>query len=95
MREVDDLLKRRPGLGTLAADAGALRAQLSKEHGSSVPAASALTAAELRLLPMPSTRLSFPAIAAVPVPLHDQVAGDVDLPQAGGLLTQPGRRPVP
>ena len=31
----------------------------------------------------------------VPVPQHDQVAGDVDLPQAGGLLTQPGSRPVP
>ena len=37
MREVDDLLKRRPGLGTLAADARALRTQLSRERGSSVP----------------------------------------------------------
>ena len=64
MREVDDLLKRRPGLGTLAADAGALRAQLSRERGSSVPGASALTAAELRLLPLLSTHLSFPEIAA-------------------------------
>ena len=45
MREVDDLLKRRPGLGTLAGEAGALRAQLSRERGSSVPGASALTAA--------------------------------------------------
>ena len=63
MREVDDLLKRRPGLGTLAADAGALRAQLSRERGSSVPGASALTAAELRLLPLLSTHLSFPEIA--------------------------------
>ena len=63
MREVDDLLKRRPGLGTLATDAGALRAQLSRERGYSVPGASALTAAELRLLPMLSTHLSFPEIA--------------------------------
>jgi LuxR family maltose regulon positive regulatory protein len=63
MREVDDLLRRRPGLGTLAGEAGALRAQLSKEHGSSVPGASALTAAELRLLPLLSTHLSFPEIA--------------------------------
>src|SRR5271166_5342520 len=31
----------------------------------------------------------------VPVPHHDQVAGDVDLLQAGGLLTQLGSRPVP
>ena len=63
MREVDDLLKRRPGLGTLAADAGALRAQLANERGSSLPGASALTAAELRLLPLLSTHLSFPEIA--------------------------------
>jgi len=61
IREVDDLLRRRPGLGTLAADAGALRDQLSKERGSGVPA---LTAAELRLLPLLSTHLSFPEIAA-------------------------------
>ena len=64
MREVDDLLKRRPGLGTLVGDAETLRAQLSKERGSSVPGVSALTAAELRLLPLLSTHLSFPEIAA-------------------------------
>ncbi len=64
MREVDDLLKRRPGLGTLVGDAETLRAQLSKERGSSVPGASALTAAELRLLPLLSTHLSVPEIAA-------------------------------
>ena len=63
MREIDDLLKRRPGLGTLAGEAGALRAQLSRERGSTVPGASALTAAELRLLPLLSTHLSFPEIA--------------------------------
>ena len=63
MREVDDLLKRRPGLGTLVAEAGALRDQLASEHGSSVPGASALTAAELRLLPLLPTHLSFPEIA--------------------------------
>ena len=34
------------------------------ERGSSVPGASALTAAELRLLPLLSTHLSFPEIAA-------------------------------
>ena len=63
MREVDDLLMRRPGLGTLAGEAGALRAQLARERSSSVPGASALTAAELRLLPLLSTHLSFPEIA--------------------------------
>jgi LuxR family maltose regulon positive regulatory protein len=64
MREVDELLRRRPGLGTLAAEAETLRAQLASQRGSSDPGASALTAAELRLLPMLSTHLSFPQIAA-------------------------------
>ena len=64
MREIDELLKRRPGLGTLAGEAAALRARLAQERGSSVPGASALTAAELRLLPLLATHLSFPQIAA-------------------------------
>ena len=64
MCEVDDLLKRPPGLGTLVGEAEAFRAQLSRERGASVPGASALTAAELRLLPLLSTHLSFPQIAA-------------------------------
>ena len=63
MREVDDLLRRRPGLGTLVGEARTLRAQLSRDRGSGVPGASALTAAELRLLPLLSTHLSFPQIA--------------------------------
>jgi LuxR family transcriptional regulator, maltose regulon positive regulatory protein len=63
MREVDELLRRRPGLGTLAGEAQTLRAQLAKERDSSVPGASALTGAELRLLPLLSTHLSFPEIA--------------------------------
>jgi len=64
MREIDELLKRRPGLGTLTGDAAALRAQLSKERGPRTPAASSLTAAELRVLPMLATHLSFPEIGA-------------------------------
>ena len=62
MREVDDLLRRRPSLGTLVGQAEALRVQLARERGSGVPGASALTAAELRLLPLLSTHLSFPEI---------------------------------
>jgi LuxR family transcriptional regulator, maltose regulon positive regulatory protein len=62
MREVDDVLRRRPGLGTLVGEAKALRAQVARERGSSVPGASALSAAELRLLPLLSTHLSFPEI---------------------------------
>ena len=64
MGEIDELLKRRPGLGALAGEARTLRARLGKERGASVPGASALTAAELRLLPPLATHLSFPEIAA-------------------------------
>jgi LuxR family maltose regulon positive regulatory protein len=63
MREVNELLRRRPGLGNLADEARALRARLAEEHGSGAPGASALTGAELRLLPLLSTHLSFPEIA--------------------------------
>jgi LuxR family transcriptional regulator, maltose regulon positive regulatory protein len=63
MREVDDLLRRRPGLGTLVAEATTLRAQLASRRGSGAPGASALTVAELRLLPLLATHLSFPEIA--------------------------------
>jgi LuxR family maltose regulon positive regulatory protein len=62
MREIDDILKRRPGLGTLAGDAEALRDRLARERRSSIAGSSALTAAELRILPMLSTHLSFPEI---------------------------------
>jgi LuxR family transcriptional regulator, maltose regulon positive regulatory protein len=64
MREIGELLRRRPGLGTLAGQAEALRAQLSRQHGPATPGASALTAAELRLLPMMSTHLQLHEIAA-------------------------------
>ena len=62
MREIDDLLRRRPGLETLVTEAGTLRAQLANKRDPSLPGASALTAAELRLLPLLSTHLSFPEI---------------------------------
>jgi LuxR family transcriptional regulator, maltose regulon positive regulatory protein len=64
MAEIDELIKRRPGLGTLVGATEAIRARLAAERGSSVPGASALTGAELRLLPLLSTHLSFPEIAA-------------------------------
>jgi LuxR family maltose regulon positive regulatory protein len=64
MREVDEILLRRPGLGAFARQAEDLRAELSHARGSSALGASALTAAELRLLPMLATHLSFPEIAA-------------------------------
>ena len=63
MREVDELLRRRPGLGNLTAEVRALRARLAADRSSSAAGASALTGAELRLLPMLATHLSFPEIA--------------------------------
>ena len=63
MREADELLRRRPGLGTLAGEAGALRAWLSGQRSPGSTGTSALTAAELRLLPLLTTHLSFPEIA--------------------------------
>ena len=57
-------LKRRPDLGTLVGEARALRIRLSRERAPGSPGASSLTAAELRVLPMLATHLSFPEIGA-------------------------------
>jgi len=56
--------RRRPGLGSLVGEARVLRKRLAGERGPSAPGASSLTAAELRLLPMLATHLSFAEIAA-------------------------------
>jgi LuxR family maltose regulon positive regulatory protein len=63
LREADEILVRRPRLGVFVRQAADLRAELSRARGSSVLGSSALTTAELRLLPMLSTHLSFPEIA--------------------------------
>ena len=63
LREIDEVLVRRPGLGAFVRNAEDLRAELSRIRGSHAAGASALTAAELRLLPLLSTHLSFPEIA--------------------------------
>ena len=64
MREIDEMLRHRPALGTLVGEARALRARLAAERGSAIAGASTLTAAELRVLPMLATHLSFPEIGA-------------------------------
>jgi LuxR family transcriptional regulator, maltose regulon positive regulatory protein len=58
LREVEDLLRRRPNLGVLARDAGELRSRLDGLRAK-VVGASSLTAAELRLLPWLATHHSF------------------------------------
>jgi LuxR family transcriptional regulator, maltose regulon positive regulatory protein len=54
----------RPDLGVFNAQAEDLQAELARARSSSAPQASALSAAELRVLPMLSTHLSFPEIGA-------------------------------
>jgi LuxR family transcriptional regulator, maltose regulon positive regulatory protein len=58
LREVDDLLRRQPNLGTLATQAKALGSMMEGGRDGRF-GASTLTAAELRLLPYLPTHLSF------------------------------------
>ena len=58
LREIDAVLRRRPALGELPAQVEELRASLTTMRGDA-PGASALTGAELRLLPYLATHLSF------------------------------------
>jgi LuxR family maltose regulon positive regulatory protein len=62
-RDADDILHRRPRLGTLVAEAEDVRAKLATVAEQSSGWASTLTAAELRLLPLLTTHLSFREIA--------------------------------
>ena len=64
MREVDEVFRLRPCLGILVEKAGEMRARLAKEGGPGATEASSLTAAELRVLPMLATHLSFREIGA-------------------------------
>ena len=97
MQEIDELLRRRPGLGNLAGEARELRGRLSRERGATIPGASSLTAAELRLLPLLTTHMSFPEIAEELSVSHHTVKSQAysALPEAGGFLTQPGGLPLP
>jgi LuxR family maltose regulon positive regulatory protein len=58
VREVDSILRRQPDLGRLPADVEELRLSLKTMHAHA-PGASTLTAAELRVLPLLTTHLSF------------------------------------
>ena len=63
MSEVSELLGHRPGLGTLVGETRVLQDRLSDERDASYPGASSLTTAELRVLPLLATHLSFSEIA--------------------------------
>ena len=62
LQEANDILRRRSKLGTLVAEAEDLRAQISRANQSS-GWPSTLTEAELRLLPLLTTHLTFREIA--------------------------------
>ena len=61
LRQANDIFQQRPALGGLAHQADELRAKVETIRAEGV-GASSLTTAELRLLPLLSTHLSFPEI---------------------------------
>jgi LuxR family maltose regulon positive regulatory protein len=63
LQQAAAILLRRPALGDLAAQAQVLRARMGQITESPPAGPSSLTAAELRLLPLLPTHLSFPQIA--------------------------------
>jgi LuxR family maltose regulon positive regulatory protein len=63
LREADDVIRERPELGTLIDQTAELRQSVSNAVGLGDGWASTLTAAELRLLPLLTTHLSFREIA--------------------------------
>jgi LuxR family maltose regulon positive regulatory protein len=63
LREADDMIQCRPEMGTLGQQSRELRAQLANAASFDGGWASTLTSAELRLLPLLTTHLSFREIA--------------------------------
>jgi LuxR family maltose regulon positive regulatory protein len=61
LRQARDVLRRRPDLGILPGQVDELRSKLDSNRGGAV-GVSSLTAAELRLLPLLPTRLTFAEI---------------------------------
>ncbi|WP_275407158.1 LuxR family transcriptional regulator [Cellulomonas chitinilytica] len=62
VRQAEDVVRRRPGLGDLPDRVTAVHTQV-REAAASTVLADALTPAEIRLLPLLSTHLTFPGIA--------------------------------
>jgi LuxR family maltose regulon positive regulatory protein len=63
LREIDDILTRRPALGTLIEEVEELRRALASGDGAAATGRSPLTPAELRLLPYLQTHLTASGIA--------------------------------
>ncbi|GAA1979383.1 LuxR C-terminal-related transcriptional regulator [Microbacterium pumilum] len=64
MREVDEILKRRPQLGVLVSEADELRRHLDAQRDVAPEGATSLTSAELRVLPLLATHLTYSEIAS-------------------------------
>ncbi|MRK01877.1 LuxR family transcriptional regulator [Aeromicrobium sp. S22] len=63
LREIDDVLRRRPGLGTLVGEIAAFREMTTSATPGTAPRGVALTPAELRVLPYLQTHLRIADIA--------------------------------
>ena len=91
--EAEAIARRRPALGVLNDRLAEMRQRLV-DVSATLAGSSALTVAELRLLPILSTPLTFREIGERMFlsPPHDQDPGDLDLRQAPGLESQRGGR---
>jgi len=86
LRQADDIFRQRPDLGVLPAQADELRARLAAMRRTGL-GASSLTAAELRLLPLLPSYLSFRQAISIYRKLGvSSRSGAVDLAQQLGLL---------
>ena len=94
LMEVHGILQQRPDLGDLPRQAARLESRLATINARAV-GASSLTAAEMRLLPLLSTHLSFREMGErLFVSLsYGQDAGVLRVSEARGLLTQRGGGP--
>jgi LuxR family maltose regulon positive regulatory protein len=77
MREVDDILLRRPTLGRLTEDVQALQASLISGGPTDATAGPPLSPAELRVLPYLQTHLTLPEIAGRLFVSHNTVRSQV------------------
>jgi hypothetical protein len=85
---VRDILNQRPDLGVIPKQCAELRTAVETMR-EGVAGASSLTNAELRLLPLLSTHLSFREIGErLFVTAHGENAGNVGLPEARRLIAQ-------
>ncbi len=77
LREIDDILRQRPNLGTLVDEVSDLRATLAAMVDAAATGGPPLSPAELRLLPYLQTHLSLPEIASRLFVSHNTVRSQV------------------